>query len=184
MQSLDLPFHAAPDELVDWVREWTTHASVYLVAQRFPPISYRAISRDEIAETVADPSAGEILFLTRPFDSSIKYQSDFCDAYSDQLILRVGHLSSAGLGESWLAFKTDNLEAVNLWRQMAKSLRANTKAGVTAINQQTGDAAFYKRHRYSEGAQALESQGIVILPLQGPSGPQLRFGDLTDTTAE
>jgi hypothetical protein len=180
MTDINIDFHATPDELCDWVREWSNFGEIHLVVMRFPPISFEEISVDKIPDVFADSAVRRISFLLQPFDPSIKYQSDFDDEYNHQLVLEVGRSTPDGLGESWIACRTDNAEALNLWRRIANDLKARTDYGLTAINRQTGETGFYKKHRYSQGAKALDDKGVPILSIVGPGkGPILRLGRVT-----
>jgi hypothetical protein len=179
---ININFHATPKELVEWVQRWASPEDIHLVAMRFPPISFESVTQDGVITSLADPAVRRLSFLIRPFDGPVGSQGDFDDKYSDQLVLEIGRLSPNGLGESWLACRTANPEALQRWKRIVKDLKSETEAGVTTISRQTGNASFYKSHLYSGGAKALETEGVTILPLQGQSGPELKLGNLTEET--
>lgn len=176
MAKLDLPFYASPEEIINWIERWVQIKGVTLVAVRFPPISFTEVTRKEIRKQITDPFVKQCSFLIRPFDSSIKYQIDFCERYPDQMILNIGHRTSDGLQESWLGYKTDNSNAIAIWKQIVKDIKSNTKPGITLTNFRSGVTSIEKRYRYSHGAQVLESQGVPMLPLAGKEGASIKLG--------
>jgi hypothetical protein len=177
MAGVDINFHATPDEISAWLREWMQQEHFHLVALKLNPLVAKEVSPLEIPVVIVDKAFDRLSLILSPPDLTLKYQGDFDDKHFDQLTLYVGRLSEDGLGESWIAGDTDNADAMRVWRKIAKDLKKKTNAGVTAINRQTGASGFYRSHRYSDGAKALESQGVPMIPFQGPKGPLLRLGE-------
>jgi hypothetical protein len=177
---INIQFHATPDEIAGWLREWIECEQLYLVALTFSPFQSKVVELDKVQSTVKDQAIKRLSLLIRESDLTPKYQSDFDDRHSDQLVLDVGHLTPEGLRESWMACRTNSAEAFTIWKRIAKDIRAKTEPGVTATDIETGASAFYKSHRYTDGAKALENRGVVMLPIQGMNGPLLRLGGATN----
>ena len=178
MPDIEIQFHATADEIMEFVRDAVKMEGVHLAALKFQPFIAKELKPSEIASAVSDPSIHRFCFSVEPPDLNLKYQGDFDKRHSDQLVLYVGRLTSAGLGQSWLTCRTDNLETIKVWRKIAKSLKKRTEAGVTSINRENGMSSFDTSFRYSDGAKRLESQGVAILPIQAPNGPIFRLGDI------
>ena len=177
MAGVDINFHATPDEISAWLREWMQREQFHLVALHLNPLMAREVQPVDIPAMVREKAFDRLSLILSPPDLTLKYQSDFDETHFDQLALYVGRLSEDGLGESWIAGDTDNADAMRVWRRIAKDLKKMTNAGVTATNRHNGVSAFYKSHRYTEGAKTLESQGVYMIPFQGPNGPLLRLGE-------
>jgi hypothetical protein len=117
--------------------------------------------------------------LTAPANINCESKADFEDKNRDDLTLDVGRLTEAGLAESWLAARTEDVPALAIWRSIVKDLKSETLAGVTAINRQNGISAYYPADRYSPAAAAMEANQIPMLPLVGPQGPIIKLGKRT-----
>ena len=91
----------------------------------------------------------------------------FADRNPDHLGIEIGKQSAKGLVQSWLAARTNNAHALTIWKEVAKRLKKVTKAGVTVINPDSGAAVASRSFRYSDGAKALESSGVEMLPFAG-----------------
>jgi hypothetical protein len=176
MPDINIQFHATPDEISEWLREWIEREDLHLVAVTFSPYHAKEVERAMIEAAVQDHTIRRLSLLIRKPDLSPKYKSEFDDRQSDQLVLDVGHRTSEGLRESWLACRTDSAEAYRIWKRIARDLKNKTMPGVTATDIETGASAYYKSHRYTEGAKALENRGVDMLPMQGLTGERLRLG--------
>ncbi|NQU21852.1 MAG: hypothetical protein HQ567_11270 [Candidatus Nealsonbacteria bacterium] len=176
MADIEIDFHASTDEIAKWVTEWVQCEGIHLVAMRFHPFGAREVQARDVSEVVTNDDIERVCFLISRPNLEVRSEVDFEDAHSEQLVLDIGRLSDDGLAESGLACRTDVAKALAVWRRIAKSLKAMTKAGVTGINRQNGRTAYYPSHRYTEGAEALEATGTPMLPTTGLRGPLLRLG--------
>jgi hypothetical protein len=177
MPDISIQFHATPDEISGWLREWIERDDLHLVAIKFAPFEAKEVELSKVNSVVYDESVRRLSLLVRQPDVTPKNQTDYADRHSDQLVLDVGQCTHEGLRESWMACRTDNVEAYKVWKRLAKELTARTKAGVTATDIKTGESAFYKSYRYTDGAKALENRGVKMLPMKGLSGLRLQLGN-------
>ncbi|MEZ6073148.1 MAG: hypothetical protein R3C10_23490 [Pirellulales bacterium] len=182
MADIAIQFWATEQAFGEWIKQWIEFDDVVLVAMTFQPFGVKQVDPQAIPRVVGDRTVRRHCFVASPPILDVQYKTDFEDANPDALVLDIGHLSEDGLYESWLACRTDNLDALAKWRQIAKVIKVKTKAGVTAINRQNGISAFYRSFRYSEGAKDLESNGVTILTFRTPDtdGPEIRLGKIYD----
>ncbi len=180
MADISIEFHATEQELAEWLVQWCSVGDITLVAMTFEPFSVKEVKLSEILAVLRDHDVRRLcLFASEP-TLDVHSKVEFERANDDELVLDVGRVSEEGLGESWLACRSDNTDALAKWRHIAKDLKAKTRAGVTAINRQNGVSAFYKSHRFSQGAKELEDAGTPMLPIQGPNGPVIRLGNVDE----
>lgn len=176
MPDINIQFHATPEEIAEWLLEWVEREHLHLVALTFSPFRAKNVEPANIDSAVREQGIRRLSLLIREPDVTPEYQSDFDDSHSDQLVLDVGRQSSEGLRESWLACRTDSAEAYRIWKRIARDVKNRTKPGITATDIETGASAYYKSHRYTDGAKALENRGVDMLPMQGLSRQRLRLG--------
>jgi hypothetical protein len=183
MPSIDVPFHALPREIGIWLREWIDREHIYVVSLLSIglPFEARQVEPSEVESAVMNDRdwMRRLSLLIRPPDLTAKFsvQGEYMDKHSDQLILDVGQMTSEGLYPSGVSCRTDDQAAFKIWQRIARNLKKKTKAGIRVIDRETGASGDYRNHRYSEGAKALQSQGIAILPLVGQNRQQIRLGD-------
>jgi len=178
---ISIEFHATEQELAEWLMQWCRGDGISLVAMTFQPFSVKEVKSAEVPVVLRDPNVRRLcLFASQP-KLDIQSKLEFERANDDELVLDVGRVSEEGLRESWLACRSDTPDALAKWRRIVKDLKAKTHAGVTAINRQNGVSAFYKSHRYSQGAKELEDAGTPILPIQGSGGPIIRLGNVGES---
>lgn len=180
MADISIDFHATEHEIANWLLEWLTMEKVTLVLMVFEPFSVKEIEFKQVTDIACSHDVKRLLLFASEPNLNVKNKVEFDRSNHDELVLDIGHLSEQGLGESWLACRTENPDALKKWRHIAKHLRANTRAGVTGISRQNGVAAFYRSHRYSQGAKDLEEAGTPILPCQGSNGPIIRLGKINE----
>jgi hypothetical protein len=173
MTDLSTQFHALPSELEALVSSFVHENGVYVTAIRFPPFEASQVDIAAVPSVFRENSVERIILTLRPPVLPANGMNDFLDRNGDALILDIGRQSEAGLKESWLTARTNDAEALNTWRHLAKRLRSMTRTGVLAVNPHTGSTTRLRAHRFSAGAKALEAVGISMLPAAG--GARLRF---------
>ena|SRR5215469_15463485 len=162
MAGISIQFHAIPAEILPVVRSFVEQVKAHIVSVRFPPFSAVEVEPKQLEELFDDASVNFMLTLQPPVLPASNIL-EFIDHNPGALTLDVGRRSAKGLEESWLSVRTQDMDAVAVWRKLAKLLRSMTKAGATAVNPTTGATGVIRDHRFSPGAEALERQGVPML---------------------
>lgn len=179
MPDISIQFYAAEEELSDWITRWAVRHSLHVVAIQFRPFIIKRVQSNEVSDVVRNSEIDRVVLLTAPAYVNCDTKAEFENKNRDDLALDVGRLTEAGLAESWLAARTEDVSALKIWRSIVKDLKSETLAGVTAINRHNGIAAYYPADRYSPAAAAMEANQIPMLPLVGPQGPIIKLGNRT-----
>jgi hypothetical protein len=176
MADINIQFHALPEEVAEWLLDWIEREQVNLVAINYSPFSARLVDPPRIAAVVTNDQFDRLSMLIQTRDLGGNNRRQFDELHPNQLVLEVGRLAPDGLAQSWLAARSDDEAALKVWKRIASDLVGHTRQGVTCINRQNGAASFEKSFRFTRGAERLQSEGVRILPPQGPNGPMIRLG--------
>ena len=178
---ISLQFHVTPEELWSLVRTAVSDFGLHVVAMKFFPFAAREVGSDGLEDVFAEGSPYSEVNLTidKPV-MPVADQLDFFDKNPDALTVKIKRVDKEGLRQSHLSATTDNAKSLAVWKQFAKRLKGMTKAGVTAINPDTGASVQVSSFRYSEGAKALASSGVPMLPIAG--GNRIEFTTLASKT--
>lgn len=176
MADIKIQFHALPEELLQFVGECIRDFNIHVVAMRFAPFEAKEISSETLGSVFSPTSPFRELALTvecpiLPATSN----TDFHDKNPTKLRLDIQRPTESGLRQTWLACRTDDEEALNVWKKVARRLKDITKTGVVVVNPDSGCSAPSSSFRYTSGAKALERAGVPMLPAAG--GNILRFSD-------
>jgi hypothetical protein len=175
MPDITLQFHATVPELRQLVTQISELEPVHLAVIRVRPFHARRISRAELEEFFGKISAyPRWAFSLSPFITATANEIEFADRNPDHLRLDWGEPTQEGLPQSWLSARTANRNAIAVWKRIAGRIRRATKAGVTAISPEGGASVLMRSFRYSPGAEALEKEGIQMLPFAGTSRLRIR----------
>lgn len=174
MTDISVQFHALPEETLLFVKELVCDFDVNLVAIQLRPFGVKKIDCTSIRSLLAnEPMSRRFGFVLGDPDFRALNELDFADRNPDYLRLDIGAVTEKGLGQSWLSARTENGDAIKIWKMIAARLRRITKSGVTAVNPHTGATSRMKSFRYTAGAKALAEEGTPMLPIAG--GSLLRF---------
>jgi hypothetical protein len=176
MADISIQFYATPDELECFVKHWIKSYDIHVTAMRYRPFSIRMVQLKEIGDAVRDQSIRRLVFTKRVPDLGEPTKSDFDKSNPSALILDIGKLADGGLAESCLMCRTLEKDALKTWQEIAKSLKQNTQAGITATNRQNGATVYYSSSRFTVGAARLESEGTAMRAVQGKNGPTISLG--------
>ncbi|NLS93288.1 MAG: hypothetical protein GXX96_14120 [Planctomycetaceae bacterium] len=151
---------------------------MFIVAMRYSPFEALEIDNTQLARVFQEEASFRRLALTLAKPTMpVSGGLDFADKNPDHLRIEIGRLTENGLEQSWLTARTEDLQALSLWKRIANRLRKRTRSGVMAVNRETGVSVPMRSFRYSPGAKALEVDGVAMLPPQGANGPRLTLGD-------
>jgi hypothetical protein len=171
MSSFSIQFHAKLEELAALVETWRNHCGAYATAITFAPFSAEALAEGDANDRLLAPVIRRIMFTERPPKLGATSSGLLLDQNAGALLLDIGRLSPRGLAESRL----HTMQANPTWKRMARLLRERTHAGAVGVHDQTGARAFYRDHRYSDGARSLFESGVVMRPFDA-SPVVLEFG--------
>jgi hypothetical protein len=87
---------------------------------------------------------------------------EFIELNPSAMSVRIGHVASGELTESWLAARTDNEGAMKRWKKAASHLRKCMRGGAMAENPGTGATAHARGHYFSPGAVDYYRKGFVL----------------------
>jgi len=164
MADISIQFHAVPDEILALLQPFVVEQRLHVIALRFPP--FRAAPA-ELAESVRDSTVRSLALAIDTPDATATTSGGFRAANPDMLTVQIGRHTQAGLGESWLAARTNDWKALAQWQALAKALKATTFTGVLAVNAKTGATAPARSHRFTAGARALAAEGVIMLASAG-----------------
>jgi hypothetical protein len=167
MTDLSTQFHALPDEFMALVSPFVHENGIHVTAIKFPPFEAYQVDKATISSLFHDNSVKRLFLTLHPPILPASGMNDFLARNGDALILDIGRQSKAGLKESCLAARTNDLDALKTWRKLASKLKAITKAGAIAVNPTTGATSRDRNHRFTAGAKALDDQGVPMLPVAG-----------------
>lgn len=175
MPSVSVQFHSLPEEMVPFVRQIVKEFGLHVTVMRFFPFRVSHVNEEGLDRLIVNPDAFlEFAFSLTPSTLSVSSQLDFGDKNPSCMYLQIEHPTDEGLAQSCLSSRTDDNEALSVWRKVASRLRRMTTAGVTVTNLDTGATGVEKSFRYTEGAKKAEKEGMRMLSV--PGVPNLRLG--------
>lgn len=175
MSNISIQFHALPEELATFVRESVEDFDLFVVGLYFFPFSVIDLRRADLEKVIVKERTIKEVVLSVGAPCLTSYSGiDFSEKNPDSSYLDIGRISEKGMEQSCFSVSTDDNSALKIWKELARRLRRMTKAGVIAVNVETGAAVPVRSFRYTEGAKIAEVGGTRIL---GPAGiPNLRLG--------
>jgi hypothetical protein len=168
MADISIQFHAVPEELLQFVEQCVIEFNLHVVAMRFFPFEAIKLAGGHLEESFADASPYKRLAFTLSEPVlPVANELDFAAKNPDALRLDIGSRGKTELKESWLSARTENSEAIAVWKKIAKRLKDLTEKGALAVNPKTGDSGPARWHRFTPAAKALESSGVRMLAITG-----------------
>jgi hypothetical protein len=166
MTSSIIQFHAAPDELADFVEAAARELGLYAVAFRFQPsFRYVAVSEQAPIASVVELKGGpQVVLMLNPPVMEGSSQLEFYDRNPDFVSVHFGKWLPIGLRQSSIGFRTDDPAAITVGKEIIKRFKKISQAGVRVVNPSTGVTSVVKSFRFTEGAKDLENQGVQMLP--------------------
>src|ERR1022692_1845742 len=175
MADISIDFHASPEELRQFIKQAVSEFGLHVIEVRFPP--YQAVELDpgrlDVPWTYSSPYR-ELAFTVHPPSLPASGNLQLVDKNPDLLRLMIGARSDKGLVESWLSSATADKAAMAAWKKIAKRLKGMTKTDVIGFNPRNGVSAPIRWHRYTDGAKALQSNGVPMLTINDII---LKFGE-------
>ena len=142
--------------------------NLHVVTLRYRPFDASVLARSQLeSDCLNDSLPNRLQFTGESPTLPAIHELDFANKNPNSLRLDLGTFGDCGLKESWLSARTDDRTALRTWKKIAKRLKGLTEQGATAINRKTGGVGPAKWHRFTEGAQRLESTGTPMLTMTG-----------------
>lgn len=171
MATINLQYHALPGESADLFAAIAAEHNLHVVVLGGLPftaleLTPRALRHHLEEVSINDNRMDVFLMCSTPFPGAPS-RLKFYDQNGDGIVVAIGPLGSKGLVQSALTVETEDPHLLAIAKELTSRLRKKTKAGVTAVNTETGASAAYKMFRYTSGAEELEREGRAMLPFAG-----------------
>ena len=170
MYSVLVQFHSTVEELVEFVQFTSSTFDLATVLLILKPFEVEVVSGGlkllEVKE-VLQSSDVRLVLLRESVDVSALNPDDFLKKNPDSIEFDVGRSIDKTLEESALSFMSNSEDAYSIAKKIASKLKKITKAGVIAVNPESGDEAKIRNHRYTKGAKLMYDEGFKILPVAG-----------------
>jgi hypothetical protein len=160
-------FHALPEELVQFVREQVAEFGLRVATVRHFPYRMEELDTKDLLEAFADPTVYSLVLAVPPLVAPVNDLNDLLQKNPGALLLDIGRRTENGLRESWIRARASAPDVVKVWKKIFSRFKRVTRAGATAINPATGATSRARDHRYTEGAMALNREGVAMLPMAG-----------------
>jgi hypothetical protein len=108
-----------------------------------------------------------VVLSIRPYATQANTFWEFMRENDGCVVFDVGRLTSKGLEESAVSFMSEDAPAIDFAKQIQSKIKAITKAGVIAVNPDSGAESRLRNHRYTEEAKSLYKCGVRLLPVAG-----------------
>jgi hypothetical protein len=171
MPSVQIQFHADPEEAVSLALQLARRNGLTAVLERFFP-EYEAVvvgeGDDEASKRLGQ--SGQIrrvaLCRTDP-DPAATSAQDFVARNTGCMYLSIGRRLEDAMRESALDGVTDDHDTLRLWRRVVRQAKSEMHKGATIRNPFTGDEARSASHLHTPGAHALAANGVRMLAAAG-----------------
>lgn len=164
MASISIQFHAVPEELVAYVDGFVEEFGLFVVGIRFFPFEMLELTQMDLPNVIlSDATVKELAFSIGIPPISATNALGFSQSNPNCSYMDIGRISEVGLEQSCFSATAVDRSVLDVWKKLARRLRALTKTGVCAVNLNTGESVSIKSFRYSKGAIEAEASGISIL---------------------
>jgi hypothetical protein len=169
--SVQIQFHADPEEAVSLALELGRRHGLTAVVERFfPDYEAKVVGNGERPPSTLAGRQSEILRValcrTEP-DVTARSAHEFVTRNSECMYLSIGGRSDDGVRESALSGVTEHQETLRLWRRMAREAKSGMHKGATIRNPFTGDTVRAASHLHTPGAHELAAGGVRMLAAAG-----------------
>ena len=168
MTDISIQFHALPEEVTAFARQCMEDFDLHAVAMKFFPFEAVAVTSEEM---------GKLSEATRPYEElaftldkpllPAKNTMDFHVNNPEGLCILLATPTAEGLRQIALSARTNDSEALAIWKKIAKRLKSITYTGVIVKNPDTGLTSPERTFRYTSGAKELASTGVPMLQVAG-----------------
>lgn len=172
MKSVLIQFHSTVEELVGFIQSIGSDLGLVMVLMILKPFRVEVVSGEldlmKIKEALRESDV-RLLLLNKDARMGATTPDEFLRQNPGSIEFDVGSDTGVTLHESALSFMSDDENAYAVAKKIASELKKITKAGVVAVNPDSGAEAKIRTHRYTQGAKLRCDQGVKILPVAGKS---------------
>jgi len=169
MPSLQIQFFALPEETFSFLEHLDVVDSCWKVLMAFSP-EFVLYSYPPGGPWVSSFDGQDRVCLTMNapmLPASSAYGS--LAQNPDAAVIDIGRHAESFLLQSTFNARANDPVALGNWQRVAKAIKAETKAGMWAVDPETKKKSFYKIFRYSTGAALLSREGGQLRPAAGSS---------------
>lgn len=172
MKSISIQFHATIEELVQFVETASADLGLPVTMMVLQPFSLKSVDgKIDIDELLAllEDSFVEFVLSADEVNENATSTLNFADHNPGRIYVQIGQSTPGSLQQSALMFMSDDEDKIRTANRVASRLKKMTKAGMIAVNPDTGAEAKIRIFRYTDGAKAKYDEGIKLLPVAGKS---------------
>jgi hypothetical protein len=169
MAKIGTQFHAAPDEIINFIKECMKEYNFYVVIiQSFPQFAVQLTNPfDEVLNNIPTRKTFKVAFYTYKPDLEADNQMDFLEKNPNGLHFYLGKYYENQLLESSIGSIVIDADTLKIWKKIIRKFKTNTFTGAWVVNPENGAKGYYKHHRYTLEAKKLYLEGVKILPFAG-----------------
>jgi hypothetical protein len=168
MAKIGTQFHAAPDEILNFIKECSEEFHLHVAILRsFPTFSVNILHSTDGVKSISNSKTIRICLYQYEPDLDANDQSEFFDKNPECLTITIGKYHDNQLGESSIGSLVQDANTLKMWKKIITKFKSNTYTGAWVVNSLSGEKAFYKHHIYTEGARKLFLEGVKVVPFGG-----------------
>ena len=162
MSTVQLQFHAEPQELVELTARWARAHKLDLVVERFFPVAEAvAVGRTtELTAVCAQLRRVDRVWLCTEgtVDPEETRPEEFAVGKLDRLSVLIRHRDETGVRESAIGGTTQRHSLLRTWRTLIKTAKSEMHKGAVVRNPAPGAAQRLPAHLHTLGAHTLAEQ--------------------------
>jgi hypothetical protein len=169
MAKIGTQFHAAPDEMINFIKDCMKEYNLYaVIIQSFPQFAAKLTNPvDVVLNNIPTLQTFMVTFYTYKPDLEADNQMDFLEKNPDGLHFYLGKYYENQLLESSIGSIVEDNDTLKIWKKIISKFKKNTYTGAWVVNHEMGTKGYYKNRRYTEGAKKLFLTGVKILQFPG-----------------
>lgn len=171
MPSVEVQFHADPEEVIDFVDAVVAQFELHFTVMQFFPVFSLISGRgpESVRDTCRQLATVDRICLTRrrpnlscpgPYEFLVKNSEAV-------MVINIEHVSAGRLCQSFLNGGASDQETMRIWRKIAKQLKAIAAPGAWIINDDMNIRDFDRTFRHTAGARRLAKKGVTMAPIAG-----------------
>ena len=172
MKSIGIQFHATSEEIAQIITNAIDKFSLFFEGVIINPFSIKKIILKDMINIFheIEPELHLKIYLSlNPINTNCKDESEFIKNNFSLISFEIGRQLNGFLEESFFSTIPKDEHTLRTAELIAKDIKKKTKAGVTAINPNTGAKAYIRTNRYTQGAVDLAKQGVKMIAWVGNS---------------
>jgi len=162
---------------VNWCSKTVEKFGLFATAATWFPFEPKEIPRGGLNEVFSPASGFRDLYLTVCPPVIVRSGAmAFADKNPDNARIIITRPDDFGLEPSEFTTRCFDADTLNIWKEIARGIRSNTKTGVIVTNPKSGASGPSRTLRYSEGVAELARQGLPLVNFRGGSAVTIPEG--------